>query len=141
MSRRPEQSLAVAAAGSRLRADVQSSPNASSLSALVGDLAGESADLVRHETRLARLELGALMASAAGAAIGVAIGGVLMLLGALSVLTGAIILIGHQWLVGRYWLAGGIAFVAAGVVGGVATIRGMQLLSVDRLVAPDAARP
>lgn len=140
MVRRQERSLAIATS-SHLRPDVGSSSNGSSLSSLVGELAVESADLVRHETRLAGLELGVLVASAARASIGVAIGAVFTLLGALSVLTGAIILIGQQWLLGRYWLAAGLAFVAAGVVAAVATTRGMRRLSVDQLLTPDSARP
>jgi hypothetical protein len=76
------------------------------IGALLRDLAEGSADLVRGEVRLARIELGT---AAGGAGRGVAffaMGGVLLLLGTLATFTGVILLVGDQWLPrDLYWLA------------------------------------
>ena len=88
------------------------------LGALLRDLAEGSAELVRGEVRLARLELGTA-ASAAGKGTGfVAVGGVLLLLGTLATFTGLVLLIGDQWLPrDLYWVA---ALLFALITGGVA---------------------
>jgi hypothetical protein len=100
------------------------------LGALLRDLAEGSAELVRGEVRLARLELGTA-ASAAGKGTGfVAVGGVLLLLGTLATFTGLVLLIGDQWLPrDLYWVA---ALLFALITGGVAAWfanRGRSLLS------------
>ena len=88
------------------------------LGALLRDLAEGSAELVRGEVRLARIELGTA-ASAAGKGTGfVAVGGVLLLLGTLATFTGLVLLIGDQWLPrDLYWVA---ALLFALITGGVA---------------------
>jgi Putative Actinobacterial Holin-X, holin superfamily III len=100
------------------------------LGALLRDLAEGSAELVRGEVRLARLELGTA-ASAAGKGTGfVAVGGVLLLLGTLATFTGLVLLIGDQWLPrDLYWVA---ALLFALITGGVAAWfanRGRSMLS------------
>ena len=100
------------------------------LGALLRDLAEGSAELVRGEVRLARLELGTA-ASAAGRGTGlVAVGGVLLLLGTLATFTGIVLLIGDQWLPrDLYWVA---ALLFALITGGIAAWfaqRGRTMLS------------
>lgn len=99
------------------------------MAGLVRELAEGSTDLVRHEVRLVRLELGALASTAARASADVAVGSVLLMLGGLAVLVGIVFLIGQQWIVGQYWLAALIVFGLAAVVALVAGLRGKRLLS------------
>jgi uncharacterized membrane protein YqjE len=100
------------------------------LGALLRDLAEGSAELVRGEVRLARVELGAVAAAAGRGTAFVAVGGVLLLLGTLATFTGIVLLIGDQWLPrDLYWLA---ALLFALITGGVAAWfanRGRALLS------------
>ena len=100
------------------------------LGALLRDLAEGSAELVRGEVRLARLELGTAAGAAAKGTALTATGGVLLLLGVLAFFTGVILLIGDQWLPrDLYWLA---ALLFALVTGGVAAwfaLRGRAALS------------
>src|SRR5258708_22620588 len=73
--------------------------------ALLRDLAESSAGLIRAEARLVRLELGDAARLAGRGTAFVALGGVLLLLGALAALTGLLLLIGDQWLPhDPYWL-------------------------------------
>ncbi|HEX9485054.1 MAG TPA: phage holin family protein [Gemmatimonadaceae bacterium] len=86
--------------------------------ALLRDLAESSAGLIRAEARLVRLELGDAARLAGRGTAFVALGGVLLLLGALAALTGLILLIGDQWLPhDRYWLG---ALLVALIAGGIA---------------------
>jgi uncharacterized membrane protein YqjE len=106
------------------------------LGALLRDLAEGSTSLIRQEAQLARLEMGeALRAAGTGTALIVS-GGVLILLGALSLLTGIILVAGDQWLRDRYWLAALIVFAVAGGVALWCASRGAALLS-PRQLAPD----
>ena len=107
-----------------------------SVGTLLRDLAEGSAALVRNEITLARLELTAMLRSVGTGTAFVAVGGVLALLGTLTLFTGVILLTGDQWLRDRYWLA---ALVVTLVVGGVAfwfAKKGMELLS-PKVLAPD----
>jgi hypothetical protein len=97
--------------------------------ALVRELAEGSADLVRQEVRLVRLELGSLLASVARGSIAVAGGSVLLLLGSLAVVVGIVALIGEQWIVGRYWAAALIVFALASALAAFMGARGARLLS------------
>ena len=104
------------------------------IGALLRDLAEGSADLVRGEVRLARIELGT---AAGGAGRGIAffaMGGVLLLLGTLATFTGVILLVGDQWLPrDLYWLA---ALLVALMAGGLAVwlaLRGRRALSPSAL--------
>src|SRR6478735_9612053 len=84
---------------------------------LLRDLAEGSADLVRGEVRLARMEVGAVAGAAGKGTAYVATGGVLIVLGGLSAFTGLVLLIGDQWLPrDLYWL--GALFVAL-IAGGI----------------------
>ena len=66
-----------------------------------------------------------------------AIGGVLALLGVLSLFAGVILLVGDQWLArDRYWLAALIVTVVTGLVAAVLAKRGMALLAPSELT-PD----
>ncbi|HET9011671.1 MAG TPA: phage holin family protein [Gemmatimonadaceae bacterium] len=100
------------------------------LGALLRDLAEGSAELVRGEVRLARLELGTA-ASAAGRGTGfVAVGGVLLLLGTLATFTGLVLLIGDQWLPrDLYWVAALLFALICGVVAAWFANRGRTMLS------------
>ena len=101
---------------------------------LLRDLAEGSAELVRGETRLARLELGAAAGAAGRGTAYVAVGGVLLLLGTLAFFTGLVLLIGDQWLPrDLYWVS---ALLFALITGGVAAwfgMRGRRALSPSSL--------
>ena len=104
------------------------------IGALLRDLAEGSADLVRGEARLAKMELtGAASAAGRGTAF-VAVGGVLLLLGTLAFFTGLVLLIGDQWLPkDLYWVS---ALLFALITGGVAAwfaMRGRRALSPSAL--------
>jgi uncharacterized membrane protein YqjE len=104
--------------------------------ALLRDLAEGSAALVRSEITLARLEAGEVASGLARGGAVMAIGGVLALLGTLSLFAGVILLIGDQWLSrDRYWLAALIVTVLTGVVAAVLAKRGLSHL------APSALKP
>jgi uncharacterized membrane protein YqjE len=104
------------------------------LGELLRDLAEGSAELVRGEVRLARLELGNAAGAAGRGTAFTAMGGVLLLLGALATFTGLILLVGDQWLPrDLYWLG---ALVVALIAGGVAAwfaLRGRAALSPSAL--------
>ena len=104
--------------------------------ALLRDLADGSAQLVRQEIRLARIEIGQLLRGLSRGTAQVAVGGVMMLLGVMALLTGVILLIGDEWLRDRYWLAALIVTVLLGAVAAWMARRGTALLSPARL-APD----
>ncbi|HEU4563162.1 MAG TPA: phage holin family protein [Gemmatimonadaceae bacterium] len=120
-----------------MQMDTRISPDGrQSLGALLGDLAQGGARLVRQEARLARLEAADAVRWVGKGTIEVALGGVLLFLGALALLVGVILLAGDQWLRDRYWLA---ALLVTLVVGGVAAwmaMRGRRLLAPERLL-PD----
>jgi hypothetical protein len=100
------------------------------LGALLRDLAEGSAELVRGEVRLARLELGGAASAAARGTALVAVGGVLLLLGTLATFTGIVLLIGDQWLPRDLYWVGALVFVI--ITGGVAAWlanRGRSMLS------------
>jgi uncharacterized membrane protein YqjE len=101
---------------------------------LLRDLAEGSAELVRGEVRLARLELGNAAGAAGRGTTFTAMGGVLILVGALATFTGLILLVGDQWLPrDLYWLG---ALVVALIAGGVAAWfaqRGRAALSPSAL--------
>jgi drug/metabolite transporter (DMT)-like permease len=104
-----------------------------SLGVLLRDLAEGSAALVKNEARLARLEVTEMLQGVGRGTAFVALGSVLLLLGALAVLTGLILLGGDQWLRDRYWLAALIVFVLAGGIAMWFASRGAALLSPRRL--------
>lgn len=103
---------------------------------LLRELAEGSAALVRQEVRLARLEVQEMFAGVGKGTAFVATGGVLALLGTLSVFAGFIMLVGDQWLRDNYWLAALLVTLAAGAVAGWFARQGMRMLSPAAL-APD----
>ncbi len=103
------------------------------LGALLKDFAEGSADLIKHEFRLAKTEAGELARHLGTGSAAVAAGGVLALIGALTFVTGLIMLAGDQWLRDRYWLAALIITVIAGVVAVVFAKRGLAVLSPAHL--------
>ncbi|HEY0780388.1 MAG TPA: phage holin family protein [Gemmatirosa sp.] len=107
-----------------------------SLPSLLKDFAEGSAQLIRHEVRLARTEAGELGRHLGSGAAAVASGGVLALVGALAFVVGLIMLAGDQWLQDRYWLAALLVLVIAGAVAVIFAKRGLALLSPAHLV-PD----
>lgn len=107
------------------------------LGALLRDLAEGSGALVRSEITLARLEAAEIASGLARGSAFMAIGGVLALLGVLSLFAGVILLVGDQWLArDRYWLAALIVTVLTGLVAAVLAKRGMALLAPSELT-PD----
>jgi uncharacterized membrane protein YqjE len=108
-----------------------------SFGTLLRDLAHGSADLLRNEVRLARLELMEVATNAGRGAAYVALGGVLLLLGALALASGLVLLAGDQWLPSdRYWLAALVITLITGALAGWLVKRGMSRLSPSELM-PD----
>ena len=108
-----------------------------SFAALFRDLADASAELLRGEMRLARMEFGDIAANVSRGGAQVALGAVLLLLGGLSLATGAVLLVGDQWLPqDRYWLAAFVVMAIAGAFAGWLAKRGMAQLSPSNL-APE----
>jgi uncharacterized membrane protein YqjE len=107
-----------------------------SLGALVRDLGQGSADLVRNEVRLARLELAEVGKVMGKGTMQVAVGGVMALLGAMALLTGVVLLAGDEWLRDRYWLAALIVTAVLGAAAALLARHGAGLLTPGRL-APD----
>ena len=104
------------------------------LGTLLRDLAESGVSLVRGEARLAKVEVAQMVTTATRGTALVATGGVLALLGGLSVLAGIVLLIGDQWLpADLYWVAALIVLVIAGAVAFWFAKRGMTLLSPSRL--------
>ena len=102
--------------------------------ALLRDLAEGSADLVRGEVRLARVEIGAAAGAAGRGTAFIATGGVLLVLGTLATFTGVILLVGDQWLPGDlYWLAALLVALIAGGVAAWLALRGRTALSLSAL--------
>ena len=104
---------------------------------LLRDLASSSADLLRAEVKLARMEIADIVTRIGKGTAFVAIGAVLLLLGALALLAGIVLLAGDQWLPrDQYWLA---ALIVVLVTGGLTfwfVKRGRSALSSEKL-APD----
>ena len=101
---------------------------------LLRDLAHGSADLLRGEICLARLELTAVASGIGRGTVLVALGGVLLVLAALSLAAGVILLVGDQWLPSDlYWLAALVVMVMTGGLAGWLAKRGLSQLSPARL--------
>ena len=105
-----------------------------SLGNLLRELAEGSAQLVKNEVRLARVEFSATLANVGKGTAAVATGGVLALLGTLSLFAGLILLVGDQWLRDRYWLAALLVTLLAGGIAAWFAKQGLALLSPKQLV-------
>jgi uncharacterized membrane protein YqjE len=104
------------------------------IGALLRELAEGSAELVRGEVRLAKVELTAALSGAGKGTAFIATGGVLLLLGTLATLTGVILLIGDQWLPrDLYWLAALLVALIAGGIAAWLANRGRSALSPSAL--------
>jgi uncharacterized membrane protein YqjE len=102
--------------------------------ALLRDLAHGSADLLRSEVKLARLELTEIAKNLAHGTTQVALGGVLLLLGGLSLAAGVVLLAGDQWLPrDQYWLAALVVTVVTGALAAWLAKRGLSRLSPSQL--------
>ena len=110
------------------------------MGALLRELADGSAQLVRQEIRLARIEVGELLRGLSRGTAQVAVGGVMMLLGVMALLTGLILLIGDEWLRDRYWLAALIVTVILSAVAAWMARRGSALLTPARLTPDQTVR-
>ena len=105
--------------------------------AILRDLAHGSADLLRNEVKLARLELAEVITSVGRGATLVSLGGVLLLLGGLSLAAGFVLLAGDQWFPSdRYWLAALVVMVVTGALVAWMLKRGLSRLSPSHLM-PD----
>jgi len=101
---------------------------------LLRDLTQSGATLIRDEVRLARLEIGDVIAGIGRGTAFVAVGSVLLLLGALSVVAGLVLLVGDQWMpADRYWLAALIVMLIAGALAAWLAKRGLTLISPSHL--------
>jgi len=100
------------------------------IGALLRELAEGSAALVRGEIRLARMETAAALAGIRNGTVMMATGGVLTLLGGLSLIAGVVLLIGDQWLPrDLYWVAAFVVMVISGALALWFAKRGIAQLS------------
>jgi len=104
---------------------------------LLKDLAHGSADLLRNEIKLARLELTGIASNVGKGTVQVALGAVLLLLGGLAFASGLVLLVGDQWLPrDLYWVAALVVTLVTGAIAAVLAKRGLSQLSPAAL-APD----
>jgi hypothetical protein len=104
------------------------------LTAILRDLSESGVNLVRDEIRLARLEIGDVIAGIGRGTGFIATGAVLLLLGTLSFIAGLVLLVGDQWLpADRYWLAALIVMLIAGGLAIWLAKRGLKLVSPSHI--------
>jgi uncharacterized membrane protein YqjE len=107
------------------------------LGALLRELAEGSAQLIRGEARMARVEVSELVSGVARGTVFMATGIVLLLLGSLATLTGVVLLVGDQWLPrDLYWVGALLLVVISGALAAWLANRGRRALSPAAL-APD----
>jgi drug/metabolite transporter (DMT)-like permease len=107
------------------------------IGALLRDLAEGSATLVRDEVRLAKIEIGDVVAGIGRGTMFVAAGAVLALVGGLSTVAGIVLLVGDQWLpADLYWVAALIILLITGGLAVGLAKRGLALVSPSR-IAPN----
>jgi drug/metabolite transporter (DMT)-like permease len=107
------------------------------IGALLRDLAEGSATLVRDEVRLAKIEIGDVVAGIGRGTMFVAVGAVLALVGGLSTVAGIVLLVGDQWLpADLYWVAALIILLITGGLAVGLAKRGLALVSPSR-IAPN----
>ena len=103
------------------------------LGTLLRELAEGSATLLRNEAKLAQIEVRGILSGVGLGTAMVASGGVLGLLGTLSLFTGLVLLSGDQWLRDRYWLAALIVTAIAFAIAFVFIRRGRAQLTPAKL--------
>jgi hypothetical protein len=104
---------------------------------LLRDLAEGTGTLVRDEVRLAKIEVGDIIAAIGRGSAMVAGGAMLVLIGGLSTLAGIVLLIGDQWLPkDLYWVAALIVFVITGGLAAWLAKHGLAIVSTSH-VAPE----
>lgn len=102
---------------------------------LVRAFAHDGGDLLRHEARLARLELTSVASHVARGSAEVTLGVVLLLLGGLSLIAGLVLLVGDQWLPrDSYWLAALLVVVVGTAVAMWLAVRGRSVLKPAALM-------
>lgn len=98
------------------------------------DLVHGSTDLLRNEVKLARLELTEIATNVGRGTAQVALGGVLLLLGGMSLASGIVLVAGDQWLPrDRYWQAALLVMVVTGALAAWLVRRGLKQLSPSHL--------
>jgi hypothetical protein len=111
------------------------------LTAILRDLTESGVTLVRDEIRLARLEIGDVIAGIGRGTGLVATGAVLLLLGTLAFIAGLVLLVGDQWLPSdRYWLAALIVMLIAGGLAMWLGKRGLKLVSPSHLAPRETVK-
>ena len=101
---------------------------------LLRELVNGSADLVRDEVKLARMELTEVAANVGRGTAFVALGSVLLLLGGLAFAAGVVLLVGDQWLPrDLYWVAAMLVMILTGALAAWLAKRGMTRLSPSQL--------
>ena len=104
------------------------------IGALLRDLAEGSATLVRDEVRLAKIEIGDVVAGIGRGTMFVAAGAVLALIGGLSMVAGIVLLVGDQWLpADLYWVAALIILLITGGLAVGLAKRGVALVAPSRI--------
>ena len=101
---------------------------------LLRELVNGSAELLRDEVKLARIEVTEVVTNVGRGTAFVTLGVVLLLLGGLSLAAGVVLLVGDQWLPrDLYWLAALIVMVLTGALAAWLAKRGMTQLSPSQL--------
>jgi uncharacterized membrane protein YqjE len=104
------------------------------IGALLRELADGSGTLVRDEVRLAKIEIGDIVASIGRGTALAAVGAMLVLIGGLSTIAGIVLLIGDQWLpADRYWIAALIIFLITGGLAAWFARHGLAIVSPSQL--------
>src|SRR5262245_26909697 len=104
--------------------------------ALLRDLAESSGTLVRDEVRLAKIEIGDIVAAIGRGTAFAATGAMLVLIGGVSMIAGIVLLLGDQWLPAD--LYGVAALIILFITGGLAVWLAKHGLA---LVSPSHATP
>ena len=104
------------------------------IGALLRELAEGSGKLVGNEIRLAKVEVGDLIARIGRGTALIAAGGVFVLIGALSTITGIVLLAGDQWLpADLYWVGALIVFAIAGGLAAWFAKQGLAIMSPSEI--------
>jgi hypothetical protein len=105
---------------------------------LLRDLAEGTGTLVRDEVRLAKIEVGDIIAAVGRGTTFAATGAMLVLIGGLSTIAGIVLLVGDQWLpADLYWVAALIVFLITGGLAAWFAKHGLAIVSPSQLEASD----